>query len=91
MSDAVTVPLPAVPSATLNVWLPATSAALAGNVAAPSLDVIPTTSATLVTEFQLASTACTVMMKPDPAICVDGVPVFPLGEPGTVDSPGTIT
>ena len=46
LSVAVTVAIPAVLSVTLNVWVPFTKAAGAGNAALESLDVIPTVSAT---------------------------------------------
>ena len=68
MSVAVTVPLPAVFKVTLNVLVPATSAALAGKVAFRSLDVIPTVSVTLFTRFQFASTALTVTLNDVPAV-----------------------
>ena len=42
MSDAVKVALPAVLGVTEKVFVPATSAALAGSVALASLEVIPT-------------------------------------------------
>jgi hypothetical protein len=56
MSVAVTVRLPTVLRGTLNVLVPATGAALAGRVAAGSLDEIATAGVELMT-LQLASTA----------------------------------
>ena len=53
-----------------------------------SLDVIPAVSVTELTKFQFASTAFTVTEKDAPAVCVEGVPVFPLPVPGSVVSPG---
>src|SRR5439155_236530 len=55
-SEPVTVAVPAVFSVTLNVPAPATSAALAGSVAFPSDDVMPTVLVELIA-FQFASTA----------------------------------
>src|SRR5205814_1568955 len=70
MSVAVTVwppppPLPdaAVLSVTLNVPVPATSAAFDGSAAFASLEVMPTVSVTELTTFQLASTAFTVTLN----------------------------
>ena len=64
-SEAVIVAAPAVLSVMLNVCEPATRALFAGSVAVPSLDVIATTSVTVLTGFQFASTALTVNVKPD--------------------------
>src|SRR3989304_9516173 len=47
-----------------------------------------TTSVTLETTFQFASTAFTVTLKEVPAVCAVGDPVFPLGVPGAAVSPG---
>ena len=66
-SDAVTVALPAVLSVTLRVFVPLTSAALAGSAALASLEVIATVSLVLTT-FQLSSTALTVILKDVPAV-----------------------
>jgi hypothetical protein len=88
ISEAVSVWPPAVPNVTLYDCVPLTSAAFAGNVAVPSLDVMPTTSVEL-TRFQFASTALTVTANEPPTNWVDGVPVFPVDEPGTAVSPGT--
>src|SRR5262245_1466986 len=82
MSVAVTVVEPAVLGVTATLWLPPTSAALPGSVAFASDDVIPTVSATVVTGFQLASTALTVTLKGVPATWAVGVPVFPVALPG---------
>jgi len=54
-------------SVTVKVCAPATSAALAGNVAVTSLEVMPIVSVAL-TAFQFASTALTVTSKGTPAI-----------------------
>src|SRR5439155_1100185 len=62
-SLAVTVRLPVVFNVTLKVRLPETSAALDGKTALVSDDVIATVSVTLVTVFQLASTALTVTLN----------------------------
>jgi hypothetical protein len=85
-SEAVTVFVPAVFRVTLKVFAPATSAASPGNAAAPSLEVMWTVSAELTT-FQFASTALTVTVNEEPAVCAAGVPVFTV--PGTALSPGT--
>ena len=76
MSVAVTVLLPTVLRVTLNVLVPATRAALAGRVAATSVEVIPMVWVELTT-FQLASTALTMMVNGAPAPSVVGVPVLP--------------
>src|SRR5439155_3518 len=89
ISLAVTVALPAVLSVTLRLLVPLTSAALAGAAALPSLEVMPTVWVTLVTTFQLASTALTVTLKAAPAVCADGAPVLPVALPGEAVSPGT--
>src|SRR5205823_4649251 len=59
-------------------------------VALPSEVVIVTLAAALLTRFQLASTALT-MMPPAiavPTVCAVGVPVLPVGVPGAAISPG---
>src|SRR5438477_286138 len=89
MSLAVTVRLPVVFSVTLKVFVPVTKAALAGNAAFTSLEVIPAVSLTVLTKFQLASTALTVTEKAAPAVRAIGAPVFPVAEPGAAVSPGT--
>ena len=43
------------------------------------------------TKFQFASTAFTVTFKDVPAICVVGIPVFPVVVPGAAVSPGINT
>ena len=87
-SDAVTVLVPAVLSVTLKLCVPATNAALLGSAALASLEVMPTRSLVLI-KFQLASTALTVTVKAAPAVRAVGVPVLPVGVPGTAVSPGT--
>src|ERR1051325_10603608 len=88
-SDAVTVWLPAVLNVTLKfVFVPATSAALAGNVALLSLEEIETVSVTVATVFQFASTALTVMFVAVPAVCAVGEPVLPVAVPGAAVSAG---
>src|SRR5438105_563664 len=89
LSLAVTVRLPAVFRVTLKFFVPATNAALAGNVAFTSLEVIPAMSLIVLTKFQLASTALTVTVKGVPAVWAVGVPVLPLPVPGAAVSPGT--
>src|SRR6266404_1437900 len=80
---------PVVPKVTLNVCVPATSAALAGNVAAASLDVMLTVSPIALTTFQFASTALIVTLNGPPTFCPIGVPLLPVAVPGPAVSPGT--
>src|SRR5438105_849749 len=87
-SVAVRVALPAVLSVTLKLWLPPTSAALAGRPALASEEVIAMVSVGVVTGFQLASTALTVTLNAVPAVCAEGLPVLPLAVPGAALSPG---
>src|SRR5439155_16787269 len=86
-SEAVTVALPEVLSVTLKVLVPLTSAALAGNTALASLELIAIVSLVL-TRFQIASTALIVTVNAVPAVCGAGVPVLPLAVPGAAVSPG---
>src|SRR6266571_4806787 len=88
-SEAVTEALPAVLSVTLEVFVPATSAALAGKMALVSEELSPTVSAIVLTRFQFTSTALTVTLKGVPAACALGVPALPLIVPGMAVSPGT--
>ena len=93
-SEAVTVlppegGVPAVLSVTLEVFVPATSAALAGKMALVSEELSPTVSAIVLTRFQFTSTALTVTLKGVPAACALGVPALPLIVPGMAVSPGT--
>src|SRR5439155_14061100 len=81
--------LPAVLSVTLEVFVPATSAALAGRMALVSEELSPTVSAIVLTRFQFTSTALTVTLKGVPAACALGVPALPLIVPGMAVSPGT--
>ena len=67
MSVAVTVGVPAVFGVTEKVFVPATSAALAGSAAFGSVEVMPIVSVEL-TGFQLASTALTVTVNDVPAV-----------------------
>ena len=67
----------------------AESGALAGKVAVESVEVIPTVSVTVLTRFQLVSTALTVTLTALETIWARGVPVFPLAVPGAALSPGT--
>ena len=67
MSEAVTVELPSELSAMLKFLVPEASAALDGNVALVSEDVMPTVCVTFVTTFQRLSTALTVTLKETPA------------------------
>ena len=87
-SAAVRVWLPAVLKVAVKLFVPPTSAALAGRLAFTSDPVIPTVSLTLLTRFQLASTALTVTLKAVPDVCAVGAPVFPVGLPGAAVSPG---
>src|SRR5205814_4944733 len=80
-SVALTVAVPAVLSVTLKLRVPPTSAASLGKVALVSDEVISTVSVTLVTRFQNASTALTVIMNTAPAVCALGAPVLPLAVP----------
>lgn len=66
MFVAVSVEAPTVFKVTLNVFVPATSAALAGSVALGSLDVIPAVLVTVFTRFQYRSTALTVTLNDVP-------------------------
>src|SRR3954454_16998895 len=86
-SVAVTVALPAVLAVTVNVFVPATSAAFAGSAALASLEVIAIVSVEE-TRFQFASTALTVTLKLEPAVCALGALVFPVALPGEAVSPG---
>ena len=88
VSEAVRVALPAVFKVTLKVCVPLANAALDGNVALLSVEVMPTVSLTLVTTFQFASTALTVTLNAAPAVRAVGVPVLPLAVPGAAVSPG---
>jgi hypothetical protein len=90
-SDAVTVRLPEVLRVTLKILVPLTNAALAGNVALASLEVIPTVSVTVLITFQFESTALTVTLKAVPAVRAVGVPVLPVGVLGAAVSPGIRT
>src|SRR5437867_1822393 len=64
----VTVKVPAVLKVTLKALVPDTKAASGGSVADASLERIRTVSVTVLTKFQLASTALTVTAKRMPAI-----------------------
>src|SRR5712691_7443345 len=86
-SVALTVDEPAVRRTSAKVFVPATSAAGAGGVAFVSLVPIETVSVAL-TGFQLASTALTVTLNEEPAVCALGVPVLPVALPGAAVSPG---
>src|SRR5206468_11356219 len=74
---------------TLKVFVPETKAELAGKVALVSVEEIPTVSLTLVTRFQLASTALMLMLKGVPAVRAVGVPLFPVPVAAAAASPGT--
>ena len=56
-----------------------------------SLEVIATVCVFVLTKFQFASTAFTVIFNEVPAVCVVGVPVFPVVVPGAAVSPGINT
>src|SRR5256885_2053468 len=68
LSVAVIVGVPTVLRVTLKLCVPALRAALAGNVALLSLEVIPAVSVTVLTRFQFASTALIVTVNPMPAV-----------------------
>src|SRR5439155_268687 len=68
LSLAVAVALPAVLRVTLKVFVPATRAALTGKAAFESEDVMAAVSLTVLTRFQLASTAFTVTLNAVPAV-----------------------
>ncbi len=70
-SVAVNVGDDAVFGVTEKVLVPATSAAFAGSAAFGSVEVIPTVSVDE-TGFQFASTALTVTVNAEPAVCADG-------------------
>src|SRR5206468_3998931 len=89
MSVAVMVAVPTVLRVTLKVCVPALSAALTGSVALLSEEVMPAVSVTVLTRFQLASTALTVTVNAVPAAWAVGVPVLPVAVPGAAVSPGT--
>src|SRR5262249_50555400 len=91
MSLAVTGRGPEVFKGTVKLSVPATRGALTGKMALASLEVIPTVSVAPGIRFQFASTALTVMLKAEPAICAAGVPVLPAVLPGEGVSPGTRT
>src|SRR6185369_8434392 len=88
-SLAVSARVPAVLIVTLKVCVPEISAVLAGRLALVSEEVIPTVSVTVVTAFQLASTAFTVMLNGVPAVSAVGAPVLPVALPGAAVTPGT--
>src|SRR5262245_58846734 len=88
MSVAVTVRLPEVFKVTLKVPVPDVSAALLGNVALASDEVMPTVSVTVLTKFQFASTALTVTLNVAAALCAAGEPDLPVPLPGEAVSPG---
>src|SRR5437016_6017867 len=87
MSEPVKVQLPTVLLVTLKDFVPALNAALAGNPAFTSVEVMATVSLVL-TRFQLASTALTVRVNAEPAVCELGLPVLPVAVPGRAVSPG---
>src|SRR6266699_7128365 len=72
----------------LKAAVPAVSAVLAGRVGLGAEEVMPTVSLTVLTTFQLESTAFTVTLNAVPAIRALGVPVLPVAVPGAPVSPG---
>jgi hypothetical protein len=88
ISLAVSVALPAVLSVTLRVRVPDDNAALAGRAALLSDEFRVTVSAVAFTRFQFESTALTTTLNAVPAVCVEGVPVFPVALPALAVSPG---
>src|SRR5262249_26434326 len=87
-SLAAAVAVPEVFGVTLRLLGRATRGVLPGSEALASEQVKATVWETLVTTFQFASTAFTVMLKAVPAVCAVGVPVFPEAVPGAGISPG---
>src|SRR5438876_10535872 len=81
MSVAVTVWVPSVANVMLKVLVPETKAALAGKVAPGSLVVMPPLCVTLVTSYQVTSTAFTVTLNATQVVCGVGVPALPLAVP----------
>src|SRR6266576_6397935 len=81
----------AVLKVTLKAAVPAVSAVLAGRVGLGAEEVMRTVSLTVLTTFQLPSTAFTVTLNTVPAVCALGVPVLPVAEPGAAVSPGEST
>jgi hypothetical protein len=73
---------------TLKVCVPLLKAALVGNVALVSVELIAIVSLAVVTRFQLASTPLTVTVQAMPAVCAVGLPVMPVALPGEAVSPG---
>src|SRR4051794_26753199 len=88
MSLAVKVEEPAVSGVTSSVIVPPASAVFAGRTAFASEEVRPTTWLTFATGFQLASTAFTITLKEDAAVCAAEDPTFPETVPGAAVSPG---
>src|SRR5947207_680824 len=82
------VVLPRVAGVTPRLFVPEARAAFAGSVALGSLEVRPTVSVTVLTTFQLASTALTVTLKGVHAVWALGAPVLPAAVPGAAVSPG---
>src|SRR2546426_11073954 len=87
MSVAVRVALPTVLRVALKILLPDTRLALAGRLAMLSVAVRPTVCETLLTTFQLASTALTVTLKATPEVRAVVGPVLPVAVPGAAGSP----
>ncbi len=85
----VRVEVPVVLKVTLKVFVPLTNAVFAGSAALLSEAVMLMVSLMLLTTFQLASTALSVMLKAVPAVWAVGVPVLPVVVPGAAVSPGT--
>src|ERR1043166_2934270 len=79
----------AVRKVTLNTIVPELSAVFGGSSGFGPLEVTPTTSLTLDTKFQFASTALTVTLNAVPAVCAVAVPVLPVPVPGAAVSPGS--
>src|SRR5947199_10749576 len=78
----------AVLKVTLKATVPAVSAVLVGRAGLGAEEVRPTVSLTVLTTFQLASTAFTVTLNAVPAVRALGVPVLPVAVPGAPVSPG---
>jgi len=83
--------VPAVFKVAVKVFVPEINAAFEGRTALESLEVIVTLSVAPGIRFQNASTALTVRLNTEAAVCAVGVPVLPEAVPGAEDSPGSRT
>jgi hypothetical protein len=88
-SVAVIVAVPEVFNVTEKVVVPETKLPFAGRSAFESVEVIAIESVAELIRFQFASTAFTVTENAVPAVCAEGLPVFPVELPAEAVSPGT--